>query len=166
MRRHRCARFARPSRDRPASANSRSPGTNGPACGKVRKSAEKNKNGPAVRQTKRTPQPLHRIMSNYHQLSANITSRAPAMVYRPQNADCLPRSSVALAGVPRRSPGVGGWTALRFCTISALFLPHFLACAFHNSLCLNRFRICPSPHGAIPRRFPSHAYVVPFRLVE
>ena len=47
------------------------------------------------------------------------------------------------------SVGAGGWTALHSCTISAPFLPHFLARAFHNSLRINHFRICPAPHGAI-----------------
>ena len=62
-----------------------------------------------------------------------------------------------------RTVDCGLWTALRFCTISALFSPHFLACAFHNSLCHNHFRICPSPHGAIPRRF--HFILYPFPMI-
>jgi len=67
--------------------------------GKARKKI--NKNGPAVRQTKRTPPPLHRIMSSDQQLSANMNSRAPA-------TDCWIQNCL-----PRRSLGVGGWTACR-----------------------------------------------------
>jgi len=41
------------------------------------------------------------------------------------------------------------------CTIPALFLPHFLARAFHNHLCINHLRICPAPNGAIPPHKPA-----------
>ena len=148
--------------------------------------------------------------SNYHPLSANITSRAPSADRPPQTLDRGPQLRTARRAVAERRRAChavaerrrvdsgfasfrvfsghirpqtldcgprtadrGLWTvdcglrtAVRFCTISALFSPHFLASAFHNSLRLNRFRICPSPHGAIPRRIPSHASVVPFLLVE
>jgi hypothetical protein len=59
MKRRRSARLLRSHGDRPARPNSRSPGKmalRAEKCGKVRKSAEKNKSGPAPRkhQTKRT----------------------------------------------------------------------------------------------------------------
>jgi len=71
-------------------------------CGKARKKI--NKSSPAIRQTKRTPQPPQPIMSNCEQLSANITSRAPSTGYWIQK--CLPRRSAPQAGLPADASAV------------------------------------------------------------
>jgi len=162
--------------------------------GKSRKIPEKIKNIPPRlnHQTKRTraaadalaarPWTADRLPAD---VSAGLSAVALAKAEAPSEGGSLgvggwtsaSRHFASLAGTSGRRPWSlvrGPWSVVPWsvvpwsldCTISALFSPHFLACAFHNSLCLNRFRICRSPHGAIPRRFPSHPSAAPFLLVE